>query len=293
MRCLKEQNPSLWKSPSAQTVWVLAKYQQPRKCDWMTARVCRGKTEDLSFETCNGTGLSWCLIFGMARKTKKWQRWEFSSRSFSVTGTTAKHCKKGNAESLLTNLCIYNIHHHQTAHGTRPGQRPSLFIIGLNSLSGQWRDGYRADGILLEFSSASHSPETRQAQADGEAGNGHRGFALSLLQVRRKLQCWGACTVLQKFIVAEAQRGYLWASNLTCCLTQTIEFQTATLIHSDFFFSFYIWVSFSCFVCLFFKYKVQIPQLPVHHLKKILFFLKSKQSLIRKQPMLLPCCPSC
>lgn len=207
----------------------------------------------------------WADVWFLAWSEKQRNdRGENSPVGFSVTGTTVNHCKKGNAESLLTNLCIYNIHHHQTAHGTRPGQRPSLLIIGSNSLSGQWRDGCRADGILLEFSSASHSPETRQAQADGEAGNGHRGFSLSPLQVRRKLQCWGACTVLQKFIV------------LTCCLTQIIEFQTATLIHTFFFSSFYIWVSFSCFVWVFFKYKVQIPQLPVHHLKKILFFLKSK-----------------
>lgn len=72
-----------------------------------------------------------------------------------------------------------------------------------------------ADGILLlrrelqcqlsPDQAAFHIPEARQAQAAGEAGNGHGGFTLSPLQVRMKLQCWGAYTVLQKFTVVEAK----------------------------------------------------------------------------------------
>lgn len=85
----------------------------------------------------------------MARKTKKWQRWEeFSCRSFSVTGNTVNHCKKGNAESPLK----YIIHHHQVKSSWNQAWDRDL----LSSLGTQipWvapaRKGWvPADGIVL------------------------------------------------------------------------------------------------------------------------------------------------
>lgn len=109
----------------------------------------------------------------------------------------------------------------ETAHGPRPGTEtfPPCYWLESTVWPVTRRDHCTADGILLlclelrpqlgPDQAAFHIPETRQAQADGEAGNGHGGFTLSPLQVRMKSHCWGACTVLQKFIVVEAKRGYL------------------------------------------------------------------------------------
>lgn len=178
----------------------------------------------------------------------------------------------------------------QTAHRTSTGTEPSSSML-LAWVHHEWlatRSNYHtADVILLLWnelwSQASscqptfHSSEARQAQAAGEAVNGHGNFTLSPLQVRMKLQCWEACTMLRKFIVVTAKRGSLRPSNMTCCITQPIQFELVTPCHIvlSFFLSllhFLIFFSF-CFCLVVFLYlivfntrKLQIPQLPVHHL---------------------------
>lgn len=278
----------------------------------MISRICRGETEDLFLETDNDTELSWCTDFQHGQEnTKKQQRWEAytcSNMSFSVTGEVK--CWKS---ALIHYFIIIIITIKKTAHATSPGTQTSS-TLWLAWIGYEWpvtkSDYHTANAILLlwtelrsqpsSYWTAFHITETRQAQAVGEAGNGYGGFTLSPLQVRKKLQCWEACTMLQKFIAVKAKRGSLWPSNLTCCLTRTVEFQLATPVHIALSFlpSLHLFLSLFFLFCLFVGFlntrKIQTPKLPVHHfLKKLLCFLKSKQKLERKQYTHLPCCPSC
>lgn len=134
-----------------------------------------------------------------------------------------------------------------------------------------------------------HSSEARQAQAAGEAVNGHGNFTLSPLQVRMKLQCWEACTMLRKFIVVTAKRGSLRPSNMTCCITQPTQFELVTPCHIVlsfflsllhfliFFLSVFAWLFF--FIWLFLirgSFKFHSCQFTTY--KILLYFVKSEQN---------------
>lgn len=178
----------------------------------------------------------------------------------------------------------------EAIHGTSSGAETSSFMLWA-WIHYAWpatkSDYHRAAVILLLWNelwsqpsscrAAFHIPEPRQAQAAGEAGNGYAGFTLSPHRVSMKLQCWEACTMLQKFIAVKAKRGSVWPSNLTCCLTQTIEFQLATPIHIALSFPLSLHLFLGCFflfrlfVWFLSTRKLQIPQLPVHHFLKNYF----------------------
>lgn len=139
---------------------------------------------------------------------------------------------------------------------------------------------------------AFHSSEARQAQAAGEAVNGHGNFTLSPLQVRMKLQCWEACTMLWKFIAVTAKRGSLRPSNMTCCITQTIQFELVTPCHIvlSFFLSLHhflilFFFLLSVFPWLFFfiwlfliQGSFKFPSCQFTTYKILLYFLKSEQN---------------